>query len=73
MGAHPCDERQDTDEFPCWTRGTAKIGAIPNGTDPWEIVLCVDIGNMKRAMLVDPAVLWLIDTDLDAAKGMGPK
>src|SRR5262245_31259599 len=28
---------------------------------------------MERAMLAHPAILWLIDTDLDAANGYGTK
>ena len=42
-------------------------------TQHWEIVLRMDVGNVKRAMLAHPANLWLINTDLDAATGMGPK
>src|SRR5262245_19528090 len=31
------------------------------------------VGNVERAMLAHPMILWLINTDLDAAKGYRPK
>ena len=33
----------------------------------WKIVLRADVGNVERAMLAHPAILWPINTDLDAA------
>ena len=43
------------------------------GTQHWEIILRADIGNVERAMLAHPAILWLINTNLDAANGYGTK
>ena len=39
----------------------------------WKFVLRADVGNVERAVLAHPAKLWRINTDLDAAIGMGPK
>ncbi len=38
-----------------------------------NIVLLTDIGNVERAMLIYPALPWLIHTDLDADGGYGTK
>ena len=43
------------------------------GTQHWEIVLRAGVGNVERAMLAHPAMLWLINTDLDAANGYRTK
>ena len=39
----------------------------------WEIVLLAGVGKVERAMLAQPAILWLINTDFDAANGYGTK
>ena len=65
---------QRSNEFPLLTKGSSQEGAeAADGTQHWEIVLRADVGNMKRAMLAHPAILWLINTDLDAANGYGTK
>ena len=64
-----------SNEFPLLTKGNDQKGApAAGGTQHWEIVLLADIGNVERAMLAHPAKLWLINTDLDAARyGYGTK
>ena len=63
---------QCSNEFPLLTKGNDQEGArVADGTQRWEIVLRADVGNVERAMLAHPAKLWLINTDLDAANGMG--
>ena len=44
-------------------------------TERWKIVLLADVGNVERAMLAYPAILWSFNTDLFAARRMdtGPK
>ena len=68
-GAHlgaTCAQRSN--EFPLLTKGNGQEGAAAaGGTHHWEIVLRADVGNVERAMLAHPAILWLIHTDLDAA------
>src|SRR5262249_37620266 len=52
----------------------AQEGAIaPNETRRWEIVLRAHVRNMERAMLANPAMVWLINIDLDAANRDGTK
>src|SRR5262245_46692520 len=43
------------------------------GTYHREIVLRTDVRNVERAMLTHPAILWLINTDFDAANRHGTK
>ena len=67
---------QYSNEFPLLTKGSRQAAApAASGTQAWEIVLRADVGNVERAMLAHPAILWLINTDLDAVAdtGMGPK
>ena len=60
---------QCSNEFPLLTKGNGQEGApAAAGTQHWEIVLRADVGNVERAMLAHPAKLWLINTDLDAAR-----
>src|SRR5262249_33879635 len=52
----------------------AQEGAIaPNETRHWEIGLRAHVRNMERAMLANPAMVWLINIDLDAANRDGTK
>src|SRR5215468_12686499 len=52
----------------------AQEGAIaPNETRHWEIGLRAHVRNMERAMLANPAMVWLINIDLDAANRDGAK
>src|SRR5262249_27910000 len=46
-----------------------KRASAGDGTQHREIVLLTDIGNMERAMLVHPAILWPINRHLDASDG----
>src|SRR5687767_15867305 len=56
------------------TKGSGQEGApAAGGTQHWEIVLRAGVGNVERAVLAHPAMLWLINTDLDAASGNGTK
>src|SRR4029077_19428568 len=48
-------------------------GAPAAGCYCRKIVLRVNVGNVERAMLAHPAILWLINTDLDADGGYGTK
>ena len=56
---------QYTNEFPLLAKGNGQKVRNASGTQPWEIVLRADIGNVQRAMLADPAILWFINADLD--------
>ena len=63
---------QYSNEFPLLTKGNGQEGApVAEGTQRWEFVLRADVRNVERAMLAHPAILWLIRTDLDAAKRYG--
>ena len=61
---------QCPNEFPLLTKGNDQVRCASRRRNPlhWEIVLLADVGNVERAMLAHPAILWLIDTDLDAAE-----
>ncbi len=58
---------QDAGKFPLLEKGNGEIGSIPHRSNR-KVVLRVNIGNMKRAMLADPTVLWFIDTYIGAAR-----
>ena len=65
---------QSSNEFPLLTKGNGQIGAkVAGRTHQWKIVLRANIGNVEHAVLAHPAILWLINTDLDAANGFGTK
>ena len=75
-GAHlgaTCE--QSSNEFPFLTKGNGQKGAkVTDDTQHWKIVLRgADIGNVERAVLAHPAILWRINTDLDAANGYRTK
>ena len=59
-GAHLSATRdQSSNEFPLLTKGNDQVGAPATaGTQPRKIILRADVGNMKRAMLAHPAILW---------------
>ena len=58
---------QYSNEFPLLTKGAAKkVRKLPAEPNDWKFVLRADVGNVERAMLAHPAILWLINTDLDA-------
>src|SRR5262249_6807398 len=64
---------QVSNEFPLLAKGNRQEGT-PAAADPeLEFVPLADVGNVERAMLAHPAILWRIDTDLDAANGYGTK
>src|SRR5262249_34055310 len=44
-----------------------------NGTQNWKIFLRADVRYVKCAMLVYPAILWLIDTDCFTTDGYWTK
>src|SRR5262245_65650581 len=57
---------QRSNEFSLLTKGNGQPGA-PTGYHCRKIILRgSDVGNMKRAMLAYPVILWLIHTDLGA-------
>ena len=63
-----------SNEFPLLTKGNGQEGApAADGTQRRKIVLRADVGNVERAMLAHPAILWLINTDFDACNGYGTK
>ena len=69
-GAHlgaTCDQRSY--EFSLLTQRNSQPGAPAGGTQHWEIILSVDVGNVERAVLAHPAIVWLIHTNLDAPDG----
>ena len=73
-GAHLGDVRSVSNGFPLLTKRNEQKRAQRPAETKWEIVLRADVGNVKRAMLANPAKLWLINTDLDAGRtGTGPK
>src|SRR5262245_2774808 len=45
--------------------------ATTGGIHHLSSVLHTNVGNVERAVLAHPAILWLINTDLDAAHGNG--
>ena len=60
---------QHSNEFPLLTKRSGQEGApVAGRTQHWEIVLRADVGNVERAVLAHPAILWLINTDLDAVE-----
>ena len=70
-GAHlgaTCD--QCSNEFSLLTKGNEprRCDSATDGTQHWKIVLRADVRNVERAVLAHPAILWLINTDLDAAE-----
>src|SRR3990167_379229 len=62
---------QRANQFPLLTKGSGQPAAPGASADDLEIVPLADVGNVERAMLAHPSVLWLINTDLDAARGYG--
>src|SRR5215472_19288102 len=67
-----------SNEFPLLTKGSGQVGAVvADGPYHWEIILRADVGNVERAVLAHPLILWLINTNLDTANGhstkVGPK
>src|SRR4030095_9824251 len=65
---------QIPNEFPLLTKGNEELGARAcEGTLRKEIVLRADVGNVEGAMPPNPANLWFIRTDLDAANRYGTK
>src|ERR1051325_8841424 len=54
-------------------RDGQKSAPTAEQTQHWEIVLRNNVGNMESAMLANQAILWLINTNLDAADGYGTK
>jgi hypothetical protein len=65
---------QNPNEFPLLTKGNGQEGAGDAGAaQHWEIILRAGIRNVERAMIAHPVMVWLINTDLDAADGYGAK
>src|SRR5262245_36881139 len=59
---------QSSNKLPLLTEGSSQEGAHDaEGAHLWEIVLRAGVGNVKRAILAHPFMLWLIKTDLNAA------
>src|SRR4029434_3559996 len=66
--------KQSSNKFALLKKGNTQIGAkYAAGPQRWEIILCVDVGNVKRAMFAYPAKLWRIHTYLEAKKRYGTK
>src|SRR5262245_16297533 len=69
---------QRSNEFPLLTKGSGQVGT-PGGesrkleTPNLRLVLLTHVGNVERAVLTHPVILWLINTDLDTTKRYGPK
>src|SRR5262249_2104673 len=57
---------QGSNEFPLLTKRSGQVRAEFAGTYHREIVLRTDVRNVEHAMLAHPAILWLINTDLNA-------
>src|SRR5262245_56397503 len=75
-GAHldaTCAQRSN--DFPMLTKGSGQESApaATGGIHRLNIVLLTDVGNVKRTMLVNPTLPWLIHTDLGADSWYGTK
>src|SRR5262249_4545676 len=65
---------QRSNKCPLLTKGNEQVGArAGDGTQHWEVVLLMGVGNMERAMLIYPAMRRRINTKLDAVNGYGTK
>src|SRR5262249_5602334 len=63
---------EGSNEFPLLTKRSEQKGARARDcTQRREIILLTGIGNMKCAILANPAKLWRVNTDRDAARGYG--
>src|SRR5215472_145887 len=74
-GAHFDATRvQQSNEFsPLTKRSVQESTPAACGTQHWEIVLRIGVGNVERAVFAHPANVWLIDTDLSPPKGYRTK
>src|SRR5262245_17801874 len=66
---------QRSNDFPMLTKGSGQESApaATGGIHRLNIVLLTDVGNVKRTMLVNPTLPWLIHTDLGADSWYGTK
>ena len=61
-----------SDEFPLLPKGNKQKGAgAASDTQAWKIVFCgASVGNIKCAMLANPTISWIINTDLYEVSGL---
>ena len=64
---------QYANKFAFLTKGNEQESARAAEIRGLNIVLLVDVGNVKRAVLAYPAKCWRINTYLAVTAGTGPK